>query len=321
MATILIKHPLPKENLDRIHREFPRYPIIIYDYKASGIQQNLNRVEILYGSSLTPSELSRIPRLRWIHSPEITIDQFCLDEIKIRKNITITTSKEKDLCRAGEFVMGAILAFGKNLIYWSTAPHHGTEMWDSPIRQDTWTLKGKKFLQIGLGSIGTEITRQAKQLGMLVWGAQHRRTFHPHCHKIFQFQALHSILPNTDIVSISIPRDKMYHYAFKIAEMKLMKQNSILIITGSGDVIDGKELETVVQTGKFKGVLVDTFEPAALQKNSILWKTPRVIITPKVALIPIPSPSESFSTFIYNMRHFSLGDINQMKNLIPLTAT
>ena len=60
--------------------------------------------------------------------------------------------------------------------------------------------------------------------------------------------------------------------------MELMKEGSILINVGRGNLIDLQALKFFLE--KFKGIALDVVEEEPLDKNSYLWDSENVIITP-----------------------------------------
>ena len=315
MSIILLKVFFSPEEVERIHQEFPQYTIIQdFDGQKKLTQNTWNQVEIIFSKSLIPEEIAKAPLLRWVHSPDAFLDQLSLADLRRRGNIVISSTKGQNTIQVGEFAIGAILAFSKNLFSWNKAPQNST-LWESKHRETMWTLKDKTFLQIGLGQIGTEISRCTRQLGLRIWGVQYNRSFHPHCHKTFPFQALHSLLPVADIVSISIPRDKTYHHRFHKLELELMKEDSILMIIGSGGIVDEEALASIAKSGKFRGVILDAFDESPLPRSSPLWGIPDVIITPEIATLPKSKERAAFSYFLYNLRQFVIGNYSEMKNI------
>ena len=179
-----------------------------------------------------------------------------------------------------------------------------------------WTAKNRTFLQIGLGLIGTEISKRAQQLGFRVWGMQELPSFHRYCSKVLAKKDLHSILSSIDIVCLALPRDKQHSHWFALEELKLMKQDSILLLFGSGSAIDLQDLAQVASEGKFRGVGIDAHFHTSIPDNSPLRTLPQVFITPEIGPYPHMEKGQAFSGFLYNLRQFLHGNFTDMKNLV-----
>ncbi len=321
MNTILLQIKLSPKETRHLFNEFPHYFYLSFAgiaYKELTPEQ-WSQVEIIYGDRLTPEELKMAPQLRWIHSPNPHMKRLCLKEINDRGNILITTTNEENLRQIGEYVMGGVLAFAKNLFHWQKADQDPRFIWDSKWRESMWTLQGKLFLQIGLRSAGAEIARQAKSFGMKVAGVEERRSFHPHCQTTYSMDQLHEVLPQADIVSLSLPISKDYENWFTNKEMELMKEDSILSVVGSADTVNEDDLAAISKTGKLRGVIIDAFYQIPIPPTSPLWKIENIIITPEVSPRPKSAVKQSFQLFRYNLRQYLSDNFGDMRNIAEET--
>lgn len=321
MNIILLQGQLSLQEIDLLLKEFPQYLFLSLSEAA---YKNLSadhwsRLEVLYGFRLTKEELELATQLRWIHCPGPYVNRLCMEEIEKQGTLLVTNTIDENITQIGEFVIGGVLALGKNLFLWKEANQFPSLVWDSKWRDSMWTFKNKNFLQIGLGKVGTEIVRRAKQFEMQVWGTDPFYSFHPHCNKIFPIQDLYSYLPHADIVCLSLPRGREYHHWFQGEALGLMKEDSILISIGSSSVIDEESLAKTAQTGKFRGVILDAFYQTPLLATSPLWKLPNVIITPDVAQRPKATQQQAFHVFLYNLRQYVHGNFKDMRNIVDKT--
>lgn len=320
MNIVLIQGQLTPEEINQLLNEFPQFlflPLGETAFRALTPEQWKN-VEIVYGARLNPEDLAKAQQMRWLHSPIPNLNRICLDELDKRGNILVTFTQEEGAHQIGEFVMAGILAFAKQLFLWRDADHNPQTLWDSKWRDAIWTLSHRTLLQIGLAKAGTEIARQGRQMGMRVLGVQRERSFHPHCQKTFAMADLRTLLPEAEVVSICMAHGKPFHEIHKAIlrqeELQLMKNGSILSITGSG-LVDPIALAEIASTGKFRGILMDASYQKPLPSSSPLWQIPNIIITPEVAPRPKFSERQAFRTFLYNLRQYLHGNFRDMRNL------
>jgi len=323
MNIILLQGQLTLQEIDQLLKEFPQYLFLSLSEAA---YKNLSpdhwsRLEVLYGFRLAKEELAIADQLRWIHCPGPYLNRLCMDEIEKQGTILVSHTIDENIPQMGEFAIAAMLAFAKNLFAWKETNQFPALVWDSKWRDSMWTLKNKILLQIGLGKVGTEITRRARELEMRVWGIDQHYSFHPHCHKIFQLSDLRSVLPLADVVSLCLPRGREYHHWFQLEELELMKEDSILLSIGSSTVFDENALVQVAKTGKFRGILLDAFYQMPIPATSPLWKIPNVIITPDVAQRPKSTQRQAFRLFLYNLRQYVHGNFKDMRNLVDKTVS
>lgn len=321
MQIILSQIRLSLKDLDNLIKEFPQYLFLSFTeftYKELK-KEDWKRVEILYGSRITPEELGLASQVHWIHTPTPNLNKLCLAEIQNRGNILVTSTTEENIAQVGEFAVAGILTFAKNLINWYQAKKTPRHLWVSRWRDNMWTLQDKILLQVGLGRAGTEITRRARQLGMKVWGIQPKPSFHPYCHKILGMHDFHTALPQADVVCLSLPKTLEYDRWFKESELKLMKNDSILLILGSYKTVTEEDLVTYAE--KLRGILLDASYQTPIPVTSKLWNIPNIIITPEVAPRPRSKEEQSFGTFRFNLRQYIHGNFQDMRNLVDINIS
>lgn len=317
MGQILLLDPLTQEEVAELHKEFPQYQILHhFDVSApSLLGVDWAQVEVVFSSSLSSQQLKEAHQLRWIHLPHPYVDELPLHLLNQRQNILITNTKGTQINQMGEFALAATLMFGKQLLHWKSQTSLKETFSELPS-SSTWHLKEKTFLQVGLGMVGTEVTRRARELGMRVWGIKPRKSFHPYCDKVFALSSLHNLLPAVDVLCFSLPRGRHQEPWFGRNELNLMKEDSVLMDIGGGGVIDLDALAQVGASGKFRGIVIDTLDRHPPGKQEAIWDVPNLIFTPNIA--PLPSPEEPwpFRVFRYNLRQYIHGNYNDMQNLV-----
>lgn len=318
MNIVLLQTRVNADEIDLLFREFPQYLFLgmnDFSYKNLGPDQ-WSRVEILFGNHLTSKELELAPELRWIQSPNPNLRMLCLPEIETRGNIIVSDTSEENTRQIAEFAIASILCFAKNMFHWREANEFPALLWDSKWRDNLWELDKKVLIQVGMGSTGLEVAKEARELGMRVWGVDERETFHANCHKSFSFEDLHSILPNADVVCVTLPRDLQTKEWFGEVEFELMKDDSVLIVLGNDRILDSGALTRFCQQGKFRGVLIDALHQKPVSTLSPLWKASQVIITPEVAPRPKGTERKSFHAFLLNLRKYVTANYGEMSNRV-----
>lgn len=322
MPTILLQTSLDPHEIAQLRKEFPQYRLLYYQFLNLPLTQGRSGwegVEILYGNRLTPEQLESAKDLRWVHNPTSSFSRLCLEEMGERGSIIMTTGSDEQLAPITEFVMGGVLAFAKHLFHWHDLMASPSMIWDSKWRDSMWTLPGRVFLQVGLGKVGSEIAKQAQSLGFQVWGVQERRSFHRYCHQTRTFAELPSVLPDADVVSVALPRGDEREDLLGLAELELMKKDSILVVLGSHRVVNEAALVQVGKGGKFRGVILDALYRPSIPPNSPLWHVPHLLITPEIAVRPRSTSRLAFQTFHYNLRQYQIDNFASMRNRVELT--
>jgi phosphoglycerate dehydrogenase-like enzyme len=320
MRITLLQAKLSEDEINRLPDEFPQFLFLSFNemtYKNLS-KDDWEKVEILYGSKLTEEELAKAPELRWIHCPVPNLSGLCTDAIQESGRIMLTTSWEENTDQIGEYVMAGVLAFAKNLLHWKDLNAHPEHIWDSKWRESMWEMKNRVLLQVGLGQIGNEVVRRAKMMDMKVWAVHDRHTFHPLCDRVFTWEELNKVLPEADVISISLPRNMQKRKVLTPEVLGLIKKEVILTILGGKELFDEQGLIKAVREGKFRGVLWDALYQKPLSPASELWGLPNMIITPEASPRPKSREGESLKLFRYNFRQYIHDNFTDMRNLVRL---
>jgi D-2-hydroxyacid dehydrogenase (NADP+) len=323
MNIVLLQGQMTLQEIDQLLKEFPQYLFLSLSESAyKGLsKEHWSRLEILYGARLTKEDLREAHHLRWIHCPGPHLYRLCMDDIEKQGNILVSNTLDENIPQMGEYVMAGILTFAKNLFEWKELKQKPASLWNSKSRDTMWHLKNKTLLQIGMGKVGLEIAKRAHTFGLKVYGMDHQKSYHPYCQKTFSFEDLSLILPESDVVCLSLARGKEYKHWFQEEQLKLMKEDSILIVIGSSDIVDEEALAKIAKTGKFRGILLDANYQTPLSPSSILWEIPEILITPEVAPRPKSIERRSFRIFLYNLRQYTYGNFQDMRNVVEKTAS
>lgn len=308
MNTVFLQASLAPKEIAQLEEEFPQYQFILPQQAV-----DWTRVEILYGNQLTPQQLAQAHALHWVHTPSLHLNQLCLDELIEHTNILVTTANEEDTLQTAEFVMAGVLGFAKQLFHWQDAKKESDNLFADPLRKKIWSLQQRTFLQIGLGSTGTEIARMAQGLNLQVWGVQPHPSFHPYCDKTIATDEILSVLPLVDIVCLSLPERKTSKHFLTFNELKLMKEDSLLIVIGS-HIIEKEDLIKIAETGKLRGILLDA--TSGDSHLEVLKRIPNLIMTPEAFCCPETPNKQIFRCFHFNLRQYCSGNYVDMRNRI-----
>lgn len=320
MNIILLQTAPTAEELGLLLKEFPQY--LFLSLTPTGYKnlthEHWSLVEVIFGNRLSIEELNMAPQLRWIHLPSQQMNRLCVDEIVKRGSILVTSTTEENISQIGEFALGGILAFAKQLFQWSTTEHSPKSIWSSKLRDTMWSLQDRTLLQIGLDKRGTEIARRCRQMNMRIYGAGEHKTFHPYCHKTISYDDIYDALPDADVVCICLPNEGEWAGRFGRNEFERMKPDCILMVIGSHAILQEEALMEAATAGKFRGILLDASYDTPPAQTSLIWDIPNILITPAISPRPKNIKTQAFRTFLYNLRQYRRGNFSEMRNNEPL---
>ena len=145
-------------------------------------------------------------------------------------------------------------------------------------------FEGSKVLSVGMGAIGTAYGKRADALGAECFGV--RRTIHdrpPFVRKLVTSEEMDELLPEMDVVALSLPGTDEVRGMFDERRLRLMKKTAILVNTGRGNSIVTKDLINVMESGHLGAACLDVMDPEPLPEDHPLWTAPRVYITPHIS--------------------------------------
>ncbi len=152
------------------------------------------------------------------------------------------------------------------------------------LLEDVTRFKGSRILSVGMGVIGTSYLEKAAALGAICYGV--RRTLHDKpgfVEKLVTTEGMDELLPEMDVVALSLPGIEDVQGLFDERRLKLMKKNAILLNVGRGNAIVTEDLIKVMKEGHLKAACLDVMDPEPLPRNHPLWTTERVYITPHIS--------------------------------------
>lgn len=188
-------------------------------------------------------------------------------------------------------------------------------------------LNGKTLGIIGLGKIGTNVLKIAKGFGMNVLVYAHSQHEELKQQLGFDYATLDDLLAKSDVVTLHTPLTSETKHMINKENILKMKQNSFLINTARGGLIDTQAIVLGLEKSILAGVGLDVLEDenelddeVSLLTNSqnvenlksllydhVLLHHPKVIITPHNAFNSREAVQRITDMTIENIKAFSDG--------------
>jgi len=233
---------------------------------------------------------------QWIHSVTTGVDKIP----KLPTGGILSSSKGVHSKRIAEFTLGLIFASAKNVSQHTLQTHN--KFWKSlPSRQ----ISGAKLGIVGLGSIGTEIAKLGKAVGMEVSAIRRTSEKPEYVDKILLPEELHLLLDESDYIVLSVPLTPKTHHLIGEKEFSLMKPSACLINICRGAIIDEDALYQALNASKIRAACIDVFQDEKpLPKNSRFYALPNILITSFSAYFSSDSVEQVMDLFFENLRRF-----------------
>lgn len=165
------------------------------------------------------------------------------------------------------------------------------------------TLNQKTHGIIGLGTIGKEVAKISSMFGANIC---YYSTSGKNNDSNFKQLSLKELLTQCDIISIHAPLNENTKNLLTLKELKLLKDEAILINVGRGGIIDEKDLALIMDEKNIRvGLDVLEFEP--MMKNHPLLSIKNkenLIITPHVAWASKESVEKLIAMVFENLKEW-----------------
>ncbi|MBA62532.1 MAG: D-2-hydroxyacid dehydrogenase [Planctomycetaceae bacterium] len=315
----LVLHPaLDDERLQQIEQLHCELKIVNCSQLADAIRE-IREADGFYGKML-PELLQASTQLRWIQSPTASLEHYLFPEL-IEHPAQLTNMRGLFHDVIADQVFAYILMFARRMhIYlaqqlqqrWAPVGGENARA-DYAVGPGNETSMDRAHQQLadatlgifGLGSIGQEIARYGKRLGMNVIGVD------PYCERpdcvddFGNLSFLDELLEQSDFLVIAAPHTPETEGFFNLNRIQKMKPSAFLINIGRGVIVPLDDLVQALQTETIAGAALDVFEIEPLPEHHPLWLLPNVILTPHIAACTPKVPQRHLELLLENIRRFA----------------
>jgi D-3-phosphoglycerate dehydrogenase len=196
--------------------------------------------------------------------------------------VWVTNTPLATITAVAEYAFAAILLLAKQI----PLMIDGLKKGDFYIRMKEWgvDVEGKTLGVIGLGHIGSEVTKRALNgLGMRVLA------FDPFCRPdkvpvgVQLLSEMKDVLKAADFVTLHMPSTPETKKLFSSDQFAAMKKTAYIINCARGEVVDETALIKALETGTIAGAAIDVYDPEPPSMDNPLLHMSNVIATPHIA--------------------------------------
>jgi phosphoglycerate dehydrogenase-like enzyme len=301
---------LPASELTKLRESTPGCELRQGEDDAAMEPRWLSEVDGVFTEAPLPDELvQNMTNLKWLHVTRGGVNTYLTPSVKSRP-IQVTGSKGIHGSAFSEFALACILAFAKKLPDCMEAQRERKWQRLQPIE-----IEGRTLGIIGLGTVGNELARKAKALGMRVLATKRTSTERPdYIDELGAPEFLPDLLAQSDYVVLLLASVPSTFNIIGENELRRMKQTAYLINLTGGRAIEESLLIRALKERWIAGAALDAFAKQPLPPDSELWNLPNVMITPRIAGITSQKWSALLPIFQENLRRFISGEL--LKNLV-----
>lgn len=252
--------------------------------------------------------LSKLPELKLIAIAATGVDNIDLEFCR-EGGIAVCNTRGYATTSVPEHVLMLMLALRRSLIAYHGEVRRG--VWQQAqqfclLNHPINDLKGATLGIVGYGKIGQSLQQLAVALGMSVLIAEHKgmETVRPG-RTLFT-----EVLMNSDVLSLHCPLNEETKNLISVAELNLMKSNSILVNTARGGLVDDQALLDALHQGRIAGAGIDVLRNEPPRNGNALVEAnyPNLIVTPHNAWASRQAMEQLAEQLIANLEAFVRGE-------------
>lgn len=244
------------------------------------IPSDFSEPDIIYGFGVKTAQNCRT--LKWMCVPWAGVDSLMKPGIFANDECILTNSSGAYGVSIAEHIIAVTLMMMRHLTTYHEEILKGN--WGRErYHQDS--IKDSRITVLGTGDIGCTFATRARAfepagiVGVSRSGVCERFDFD----KMLKTDDLDSVLPDTDLLVMSLPGTDETVNILNRERIMSMPQGAYIVNVGRGSAIDDDALCDALESGHLGGASLDVFKTEPLPKESRLWKTKNLLITPHVA--------------------------------------
>ena len=236
-----------------------------------------------------------------------------LDNVDIieatKRGIHVTNSPEANIISVAELTVGLIIASARNLI-----------KGNNTLKQKKWdrsALTGIELYEktlgfVGFGRVARLVASRMQSFGMKIV------FFDPYIDESTQNETkleLDELLQQSDVVSLHVVKNKETINLISKEKLSLMKQDSIIINTSGGGVVDESEVLRLVDNGKLFSAALDVYEQEPPEYTTQLTESDSITL-PHLGASTREAQLKAGSDTVQNVASILNGDFSPSVNAV-----
>ena len=249
---------------------------------AAALATHLPGADVMLGWNFRGRELiecwDKADSLKWVHWCGAGVDAALFPEM-IASDVVLTNARGIFDRAMAEYVLGYMLYETKR--FGQTLAAHREGRWEYCMNNK---LAGQSALIFGVGSIGREIARVLRAMGLKVSGVGRSARTGDDC-----FDTIHAasdataIAGNADWVIGVMPSTPDTQDFFTADIFNAMQPSARFINVGRGLAVNETALLNALSSNSIAGAMLDVFQNEPLPADSPMWTAPNLFVSPHVS--------------------------------------
>ena len=272
---------ITKEEFEKGLNEYPEIKDkteYLIDWDDDNYLSSMKDADILLGWQFPTANIKKIaPNLKWIHVSSAGVNHLSpFDWMK--DDLILTNSSGVHAKKAGEFGLMSILMLQNKMtkIITNQRNKEFVTLLSRPI-------EGYKVVVVGTGSLGGSMIKHINKLGAEVIGVNRKGAEDEGCSKVITFDKIDEVLPVADFLYLAVPETVETKGLINKKRLNSLKSTCGIVNIGRQSVLDYETLRIKLENNELGGAILDVFSQEPIPKNSNLWTTPNLVITPHIS--------------------------------------
>ena len=312
---IVLCYPVEPKHIAQIAAAAPGAEVAyteIIDAGQERIAHEILAADIFCGHAKVPvpwEEVVRQGRLKWIQSSAAGMDH-CLVPAVVGSDITVTSASGVLADQVAEHTVALLSGLLRGLPVFFRAQQK-----KEFIRRPTRDLHRSTIGIVGLGGVGRRVAEVLAPFKTRILATDwYPIDKPPHVAELLPPEKLDQILPQVDILILSVPLTNRTRDMIDAKALAKMRRGTILINVARGPLVVEDDLVAALESGQLAAAAMDVTYTEPLPPTSKLWDLPNVIITPHVGGQSARRIDDMTDFFCDNLRRYQSGQ--PLRNLL-----
>jgi len=303
---------MPEIFIEEMKSAYPDGLFVVCENKEE-LMMELPDADVLFGLRFTKEMLESAKQIKWVQSLSAGVDHMPMAEMANR-GILLTNGRGIHKIHMTEYAVAAMIMMARNFHVMSRNQIKGK--YDRNVSQGQ--IHGSTVGIIGIGSIGTEIARVSKFLGMNVLTVKSSSGNVPeYVDCAYEREDMAKVFEESDYVINLLPSTKSTINLIDEKYFAAMKDTAVFINMGRGNTVNEEDMIRALQSKSIKGVVTDVYNKEPLSEESPLWGLDNIIMTPHICGENPNYMERAYGIFKENLKVFASGE-GEMVNIVDV---
>src|SRR3954470_5927434 len=279
-ATVLVADPISSRGIDELKRDGALEVIVrtpTSEADLVSIIGDFDGIVVRSETKITAAVLQAASKLRVVGRAGVGVDNVDV-ETATRRGVIVMNAPGGNTISTAEHAFSLLLCAARKLPQAHATVQNG--QWNRKEFQGV-ELYNKSLGIVGMGRIGSELSRRAIAFGMRVLAFDpYLAATRARALQVELVDELDDLLANSDFVTLHTPLTPETHHLLDAPRLARMKRGVRIINCARGGLIDEAALHDALESGHVAAAALDVFETEPLPADSRLREVPNLVLTP-----------------------------------------